>query len=141
MTTTEPPAIDTGTEPTERLALEAGHAEVVPQDEHAIHSPGQYVLVAVVLGIMTAIEVWLSYSDISHTAQTLLLVGLMGLKFALVVMYFMHLRFDKPVFRRLFVTGLVLAVAVYLVVLLSEHADLNHSSNTPSTPAPAASSQ
>jgi cytochrome c oxidase subunit IV len=141
MTTTEQPAIDQGDEPNERLALEAGHGEIVPQDEHAVHRPGQYVFIAVVLGVLTAIEVWLSYTDISHTAQTVMLLVLMVLKFALVVMYFMHLRFDKPVFRRLFVTGLVLAVSVFVIVLLAEHADLNHSSEEPAEteqPAPPA---
>ena len=141
MTTTEQPAIDAGAEATERLALESGHGEIVPDDEHAHHTPGQYVFIAVVLGVLTAIEIWLSYADISHTPQTLLLVALMVLKFALVVMYFMHLRFDKPVFRRLFVTGLVLALSVFVIVLLAEHADLNHSSESPpETEAPAAPS-
>jgi cytochrome c oxidase subunit 4 len=140
MTTTEnPAAVEAGAEPGERLALEAGHGEIVPDDQHAHHSPGQYVFIAVVLGVLTAIEVWLSYTDISHTAQTVMLVALMVLKFALVVMYFMHLRFDKPVFRRLFVTGLVLALGVFIIVLLSEHADLNHSTESPpETTAPAA---
>jgi cytochrome c oxidase subunit IV len=131
MTTTEQPAIDPGPEAGERLALESGQPEVAAEEPHAAHSPGQYVFIAVVLGVLTAIEVWLSYVDISHTAQTVLLIGLMVLKFALVVMYFMHLRFDKPVFRRLFVTGLVLAVSVFIIVLLAEHADLNHSSESP----------
>ena len=35
---------------------------------------------------------------------------------AMVVLYFMHLRFDSPVFMRLFVTGLVLAVTVYFIM-------------------------
>ena len=137
MTQTEPAAIDTGSEPADRLTLEAGedhgdHAEV-----HAHATPGQYVFIGVVLGVLTAIEIWLSYSDLNHTPQTLLLVGLMVLKFALVVMYFMHLRFEKPVFRRLFVTGLVLAVSVFCIVLLAEHADLNHSVKSPPSEQPA----
>jgi caa(3)-type oxidase subunit IV len=139
MTKTEPPAIDPGTEPSERLALEAGSGEIVPEDHHAEHRIGQYVFVAVVLAVLTAIEVWLSYTDIPHTAQTLLLLFLMVVKFALVVMFFMHLRYDKPVFRRLFVTGLVLAFSVFFIVLLAEHADLNHSTESPPEPAPAAS--
>jgi caa(3)-type oxidase subunit IV len=140
MTTTEnPAAVEAGAEPGERLALESGHGEIVPDDEHGQHSPGQYVFIALVLGVLTAIEVWLSYSSLDHTPQTILLVGLMVLKFALVVMYFMHLRFDKPVFRRLFITGLVLALGVFIIVLLAEHADLNHSSESPpETTVPAA---
>ena len=39
------------------------------------------------------------------------------IKFSLVVLWFMHLRFDSPIFRRMFVTGLGLAIAVSLIVL------------------------
>jgi len=35
-----------------------------------------------------------------------------------VVLWFMHLRFDSPIFRRLFATGLALALSVYLIVLV-----------------------
>jgi cytochrome c oxidase subunit 4 len=137
MTQTDTPEIETGAgatgaAPGDRLALAAATDEAFHDGAgHAHPTAGQYVVVALVLGVLTAIEVWLSYVDIGHTAQTLLLVGLMILKFALVVMYFMHLRYDRPIFRRLFVTGLALAVGVFLVVLLSEHADLNHSTESP----------
>ena len=40
-------------------------------------------------------------------------------KAALVAAYYMHLRFDSLLFRRLFVTGLVLATFVYLIVFVS----------------------
>jgi hypothetical protein len=36
-----------------------------------------------------------------------------------VVGYFMHLKFDNPIVRRLFVMGIVLAVAVYVIYLLT----------------------
>jgi hypothetical protein len=39
-------------------------------------------------------------------------------KFAIVCGWFMHLRYDNPLFRRVFVFGLVLAVTVYIIVLL-----------------------
>jgi hypothetical protein len=42
----------------------------------------------------------------------------MALKFSIVVAFFMHLRFDSPVLRRLFLGGLGLAVTVYLILLL-----------------------
>ena len=40
-------------------------------------------------------------------------------KFLTVVAFFMHLRFDKPLFRNFFLIGLVGAVPMYLVVLLT----------------------
>jgi hypothetical protein len=42
---------------------------------------------------------------------------MMILKFAIVCAYFMHLKYDNPLFRRIFVFGLVLAVAVYCIAL------------------------
>jgi hypothetical protein len=38
-------------------------------------------------------------------------------KFAIVCGWFMHLRYDNPLFKRVFVFGLSLAVGVYIVVL------------------------
>jgi cytochrome c oxidase subunit IV len=81
--------------------------------------PAQYVMVAVVLGIATLFEVALFY--ITAIPRTLLIVMLLGLgafKFALVVLWFMHLRFDNVLFRRVFVGGLVLAFTLYLIVLV-----------------------
>ena len=40
----------------------------------------------------------------------------MALKFSIVVGFFMHLRFDSPVLRRLFVGGLCLAVTIYVII-------------------------
>jgi hypothetical protein len=48
----------------------------------------------------------------------------MTIKFSLVVLWFMHLRFDSPVFKRLFVAGVILALSVFLVVLLTFGAGL-----------------
>jgi hypothetical protein len=31
----------------------------------------------------------------------------------------MHLKYDKPIFRRIFVFGLILAVTVYMIALTS----------------------
>jgi cytochrome c oxidase subunit 4 len=39
----------------------------------------------------------------------------------MVVLWFMHLRFDSRLFRRLFVTGIVLALFVYTIVLTTFH--------------------
>ena len=44
----------------------------------------------------------------------LVLLLLMAVKFCTVAYFFMHLRFDKPILTRLFYSGLVLAIGVYL---------------------------
>jgi cytochrome c oxidase subunit IV len=88
------------------------HADLHPDD-------GVYVKVAAILAVVTAIEVGLYYTDISGVQLVALLVGLAAIKFGMVVAYFMHLRFDARLLRRLFVTGVLLAAGVFSVALFT----------------------
>jgi cytochrome c oxidase subunit 4 len=82
--------------------------------------PAQYVMVAVVLAAATLFEVALFYiTAIPRTLLIVLLLGLAAFKFVLVVLWFMHLKFDSVLFRRVFVGGLVLAFTLYLIVLVT----------------------
>jgi cytochrome c oxidase subunit IV len=84
--------------------------------------PAQYVFVAVVLSVVTLLEVALYYFarsvEVPRIVLVALLLGMGALKFALVVLWFMHLRFDNPLFRRVFTGGLVLAILLYVIVLV-----------------------
>ena len=67
---------------------------------------------------MTAVEVGTYFvEDASTTVLVASLFPMMIAKFAIVCGWFMHLRFDNPIFRRVFVFGLVLAVVVYCIAL------------------------
>lgn len=93
------------------------HAQV---EAHAHPEPREYVKVAVALAIVTALEVALFYLEgLGDVLVVVLLMVLMLIKFAMVAMWFMHLRFDNPIFSRLFVTGLLLAIGVFSVVLVT----------------------
>ena len=75
-------------------------------------SPARYVVIAGILAVITAVEVWIVYqSYLTDIMIPLLLVLSVG-KFALVVMYFMHLKFDSKLFSILFVGGLLLTLGV-----------------------------
>src|SRR4029077_14118622 len=77
-------------------------------------SPRQYVLIAVVLVVLTAIEIAVSYIDTGHTNLIIIALFLMGAaKVFLVRGWYMHMRVDQPFFRRIFVVGLVGAGIVY----------------------------
>jgi cytochrome c oxidase subunit 4 len=83
-------------------------------------TPAQYWKIAVILAVLTAIEVALFY--INQTLElgglnTVLLISLAALKFVIVVGWFMHLRFEKTLLSRFFTAGFVLACGCYLVVL------------------------
>jgi cytochrome c oxidase subunit 4 len=91
------------------------HDDVAEPTGHP--GPREYVMVAAVLAVATAIEVAWYYLNVPHALFVALLLVLAVLKFALVALWFMHLRFDNQIFKRLFLTGLILALAVYLIVL------------------------
>jgi cytochrome c oxidase subunit IV len=97
------------------------HGEAhLPTEDQAHPGPREYVMIAVILAVVTGLEVALFYVDfLPNTAVVTALLLLMTIKFALVILWFMHLRFDPPVFKRLFVTGLALALSVFLVVMLT----------------------
>lgn len=97
-------------------AAPTAHEETVHGAGHVHPSDGRYILIALYLAIMTAIEVALYYFEIGDATIPTLVV-LMVLKFGIVAGYFMHLRFDSRMFRRMFLAGLILAVLVYMAFL------------------------
>jgi cytochrome c oxidase subunit 4 len=100
-------------------AAEVEHDHAV-HDEHGEHTDPlldrSYILIAFILLVLTLFEVSTYFWDFGDFAIPMLLF-LMVMKFAIVVAYFMHLRFDNRLFTYLFVGGLALAVSVYLVLL------------------------
>lgn len=83
--------------------------------EHGLSDLG-YVKIAVILAVLTAIEVSTYYVDFGPLFLPTLLV-LMVVKFFIVVSYFMHLKFDSKVFTWMFYSGLFLALGVYVAAL------------------------
>jgi cytochrome c oxidase subunit 4 len=125
-TATEPAAGTTASTDLARVeegaatAAATSHApDMLPGELKPHPTPLQYVLIAVILCVVTAIEIAVSYTegDIPDALIVVLLLGMAILKFALVALWFMHLRTDLPIFRRFFVLGIILAMIVYLIVL------------------------
>lgn len=92
-------------------------------DEHGslVHpSDRKYVIIALILAAITAVEIALYYVEDSFGDATapLLIAGSL-LKFFIVVAYFMHLKFDNPFLRRMFVSAIVLSLAIYIALLTS----------------------
>jgi cytochrome c oxidase subunit 4 len=97
------------TQPTDTQAHETHHP-----------TPRQYVQIAVLLAVLTGIEVALFYAEptVGKLVTPALLI-LAVLKFLLVVGYYMHLKYEKRMLTRLFAAGFVLALMVYAVVLVA----------------------
>ena len=104
-------------------AESAGH---VDHDEHSHTHPSdaQYVLIAAILAAITALEVSTYYLDFfkkNFVALLIALIPMMIVKFGIVAAFFMHLKFDNRLFRRIFITGILLATFVYMIVLFTFH--------------------
>ncbi len=90
-----------------------------------VHHPphpttGQYVKIAILLAIVTAVEVALFYVDEAVDMggwDGPMLIILSFFKFVVVIGWFMHLRFEKPLLSRFFAGGFVLALALYGIVI------------------------
>lgn len=85
-----------------------------PHSEETTHASPRYWLVLVGLVVLTAVEVGVSY--LTGGLKLGLLLALAVIKAALVVMYFMHLKFDARVYTVMFLLGLVL-IAPLLIFL------------------------
>jgi cytochrome c oxidase subunit 4 len=117
-------ALVTAEQEKHELARHPEQLPMLPGELKPHPTPRQYVLIAVVLVIITGIEVGTSYldGDINSTLLIGLLAVMAAIKFFLVVSWYMHLRTDLKIFRRAFVVGLVLAGIVYMIALTSLHA-------------------
>jgi cytochrome c oxidase subunit 4 len=99
-------------------------AEVRPNtpDGHAVESahagPRTYVLIAVILAILTAAEVAVFYIEVLHSYLVPILLVLTSGKFSLVVLFFMHLKFDSRIFSGVFVAPLALAGGVIIALII-----------------------
>lgn|SRR5690606_13567397 len=88
--------------------------------QHKHPSDRDYIVIAIILAAITALEVGTYFiEDASTTLLVASLFPMMIAKFAIVCGWFMHLKYDNPLFKRVFVFGLLLAIAVYAAVLTS----------------------
>ncbi len=87
-------------------------------------TPVVYVQVGLILAVVTAVEVVAYYVDLAQGALLGILLALSGMKFAMVALWFMHLRFDSRLFSALFTGGLALVAALFFVVLATLGANL-----------------
>ena len=95
--------------------MTTGHAQ-----EHGRHPTlKQYLVVATALFLITIVEFYIIYPHqrITGALLVVVLVGLSAVKFGIVIMFYMHLKFDARMFTWIFLGGLALAFAVGLALL------------------------
>jgi cytochrome c oxidase subunit 4 len=109
--------------------MSAAHPPAAHLDTHAEghNHPGvgAYVVIGAILAVITFLEIILYYvvqglpaDHWLHESNATILIMMSGVKFATVVGYFMHLKFDGPMFRYMFGFGLMIAAAVISALLL-----------------------
>jgi cytochrome c oxidase subunit 4 len=86
---------------------------------HTYPTPRVYVKIAVLLAVMTAVEVGLYYLEPVFGGLVIpFLIILSALKFLIVIGYYMHLRYEPATLSRFFAFGFVLALSLYAIVLI-----------------------
>jgi cytochrome c oxidase subunit IV len=89
---------------------EVVHTEVEAHDTHHASTNKENIYIWVGLLVLTAIEVVLAYVEVGAITMLIILIGLSLIKAAMIVAYFMHLKFETKTF--------VLTVVPVMIVLL-----------------------
>ena len=110
--------------------MDAHASTSVAAEEHEHPSAGVYVKIGIVLFILTALEVGLyEFTYGEHSGQmgaqiqpffVPLLLVLSAAKFALVAMFYMHLKQDHRLFTGVFVFPLIIATVIILALIVLE---------------------
>jgi cytochrome c oxidase subunit IV len=102
---------------------DSGHASHVDHaalgEVHEHPTWHQYKWVALILTVITVTEVWIYYvpSFVASRLFVPVLLVMSGIKFAIVVMFYMHLKYDHKLFRALFTGPLMIAIVTLIVLL------------------------
>jgi cytochrome c oxidase subunit 4 len=78
----------------------------------------EYKWVALVLTVITVFEVWIYYTSFKNSvlfAPVLLIMS--AVKFAIVVLFYMHLKYDHKLFKALFTGPLMIAMTTLVALL------------------------
>jgi cytochrome c oxidase subunit IV len=87
---------------------------------HEVGSVKLFSWVWVVLLVLTAVEVFLAYERVPVNIMLVALIGLSLIKSALIVSYFMHLRFERLGLFLLLVPAMVFCICVMLTVFFPD---------------------
>ena len=78
----------------------------------------EYKWVAIILTVITGLEVWVYYTPLQNSPVFVpMLLIMSAAKFAIVVMFYMHLKYDHKLFRALFTGPLIIAMSTLIALL------------------------
>ncbi|MDZ7706471.1 MAG: c-type cytochrome [Trueperaceae bacterium] len=86
-------------------------------NEHKKHGVGEYIVVALILGVITYVEFAIVEYEIAwlgDTATLWLLMILSVVKFVMVILFFMHLKDDDVTYSGFFASGMVMGLGTFV---------------------------
>lgn len=97
------------------------------EQQSAVHHAGtneaghptarRYVEIAIILAVLTGIEVGVYYLSAVSRFLIPILLTLSAIKFVLVVLWYMHLKFDNRIFSVLFTLGLIIGGSILIAMI------------------------
>jgi len=78
----------------------------------------RYVQIALILTVLTSIEIAVYYLHSLAKVLIPILLTLSAIKFAMVVLWYMHLKFDNRLFSTLFLLGLTIGGSIVIAMIL-----------------------
>jgi len=84
-------------------------------EQHRHHRKAQFFWVWVVLLVMTAIEVYLTYQNLKPVRMLTILMGLSLVKAALIIGFFMHMKYEISRMKWLTMCSLVVCLILMTV--------------------------
>ena len=81
------------------------------------HSHHNYIKIFIILSVLTAVEIGVTFLGLPRTLLVTLLVGLAVWKAALVALHFMHLKIEKKTLTIVAVIPFILCVFLSLMLL------------------------
>ena len=98
---------------TEQAPATTGHAA-----EHEHPTWKQYKWVAIWLAAITIVEVWVYYTPFKESALFApVLIVMSAMKFVIVVMFYMHLKYDHWIFKRIFTGSIAIAIVTLFALM------------------------
>jgi len=101
----------------EPVATAEAHAALGEVHEHPTWAI--YKWVALILTVITVMEVWVYYipAFVASRLFVPVLLIMSAVKFAIVVMFYMHLKYDHRLFRALFTGPLIIAITTIVALM------------------------
>jgi cytochrome c oxidase subunit 4 len=104
----------------------SAHAEAIGGEEHSVGTTKLFVNVWVWLLLLTALEVFLAYERFAVVIMLTILIGISLIKSALIVAYFMHLRFERLGLFLVIVPAMVFCICMMLIMFFPDSVRLIH---------------